>query len=82
MRRRQADLLVQANGLTDVVVALQAVRHQHVLLGLMYGGLGVVWLVGYVRHWRWRMREVDLLLLAVGLGLAWLFLAAELASFI
>lgn len=69
-RRQRADMLVQANGLTDVVV------------GPAYASLGVLWLMGYLRRWRWFPRRMDLLLLAVGLGLAWLFLLAELASLV
>ncbi|GBF04598.1 hypothetical protein DAERI_020195 [Deinococcus aerius] len=80
-RRRQADLLVQANGLTDVALAVATFRHQHVALGLAYGGLGLVWLLSAVRQWRWHPRPADLRRLAVGLGLALLLLLAELLSF-
>lgn len=81
-RQPQADLLVQANGLADVVLAFAALRHQHVALALMSGGFGLVWLLASLRRWRWHPRPADLLRLGAALGLALLFLLAELLSFV
>jgi hypothetical protein len=78
--RERVALLVQAHGLTDLVAAFSALRHDHVLLGLLFSAFGTMWLVGHVQGWRWYPQAKDRFLLVTGLMLSLLYVAAEWAA--
>lgn len=75
--RRQAFVLVPANGVIDLAVAVLAHRHRHLVIAPMYGTLGLFLLVAYGRRWFWIPRLWDVVGLSVGLCLTLGFLLTE-----
>ncbi|GGR27198.1 hypothetical protein GCM10008957_43200 [Deinococcus ruber] len=67
-------------GITGVTVSISSFWTGRPVFGVLYALVGVAWLAGHFRQWRWTPRRRDALLLTAGMLLAWILFGFEVVG--